>query len=240
MKRALALAAVAVLCAASTALAHSSGCHSTHSCPSDHHTYVWLDGSGTSYDCAEPGAPEYNPQTDTITISYAGLTYYCHSVGAPPPPPPPPPPPLPPPPPPPPPPSSSCHYRNSGRLPDARCTPGATLRVGRPQVCRSGYSRSVRNVSTAEKAAVYVRYNIRHHRPFSYEIDHLIPLELGGSNALRNLWPEPYGGRAGARVKDRLENALHRAVCAGRLGLRAAQHQISTNWYQAWIKDGRP
>ncbi len=226
MRRALAFAAVAVLCVAPTALAHSSGCHSAHSCPSDHHTYVWLDGSGAGYDCAEPGAPEYNSQTDTITISYAGLTYYCHSVGAPPPPPPPP--------------SSSCHYRSSGRLPDARCTPGGTFRVGRSQVCRSGYSRSVRNVSPAEKAAVYARYGIRHHGPFSYEVDHLIPLELGGSNALRNLWPEPYGGRAGARVKDRLENALHRAVCAGRLGLRGAQHEISANWYQAWIKDGRP
>lgn len=112
--------------------------------------------------------------------------------------------------------------------------------VGRSQVCRSGYSRSVRNVSAGEKAAVYARYGIRHHGPFSYEVDHLIPLELGGSNALRNLWPEPYGGRAGARVKDRLENALRRAVRAGRLGLRGAQHEISADWYQAWIKDGHP
>jgi hypothetical protein len=28
----------------------------------------------------------------------------------------------------------------------------------------------------------------------AYELDHLIPLELGGSNDLRNLWPQPFEG----------------------------------------------
>ncbi len=32
------------------ASAHSNPCHSQHTCPSDHHTYVWTDTtSGTSY-----------------------------------------------------------------------------------------------------------------------------------------------------------------------------------------------
>src|SRR5437773_1158694 len=70
-----------------------------------------------------------------------------------------------------------------------------------------------------------------------YEEDHLIPLELGGAPAdPRNLWPEPYASKHGARVKDRLENALHRAVCAGQIGLRAAQRAIARNWWAAYSK----
>src|SRR4051794_19058114 len=64
------------------AFAHQSGCHSAHSCPSDHHTYVWYDGSGHGWDCAEPGAPEYAPSRDTATISYGGYTYYCRAAGS--------------------------------------------------------------------------------------------------------------------------------------------------------------
>src|SRR5438477_3564180 len=59
---------------------HRSGCHSAHSCPSDHHTYVWYDGNGQGWDCAEPGAPELNG-LDTTLIVYDGRTYYCHMAG---------------------------------------------------------------------------------------------------------------------------------------------------------------
>lgn len=66
--------------------AHSSGCHTQHSCPSDHHTYVWYDSSGQGWDCAKPGAPEYDPTYDTTTITYGGYTYYCRAAGSAPPP----------------------------------------------------------------------------------------------------------------------------------------------------------
>jgi hypothetical protein len=52
------------------ASSHQSGCHSQHSCPSDHHTYVWTDlTTGLTWDCAEPGAAEYDPSLDTTTIA---------------------------------------------------------------------------------------------------------------------------------------------------------------------------
>jgi hypothetical protein len=69
---------------ASSADAHSDGCHSAHSCPSDHHTYIWYDSAGQGWDCAAPGAPEYDPSRDTTTINYAGLTYYCRAAAPPP------------------------------------------------------------------------------------------------------------------------------------------------------------
>jgi hypothetical protein len=68
------------------ASAHTSGCHSAHSCPSDHHTYVWYDGAGQAWSCASPTASEYDPSRDTTTIVYDGLTYYCYAVGSAPPP----------------------------------------------------------------------------------------------------------------------------------------------------------
>ncbi len=51
------------------ASSHQSGCHTQHTCPSDHHTYVWFDpATGQGWDCVEPGAREYDPSRDTTTI----------------------------------------------------------------------------------------------------------------------------------------------------------------------------
>jgi hypothetical protein len=66
-------------------------------------------------------------------------------------------------------------------------------------------------------------------------VDHLISLELGGSNSIRNLWPESFSTQPwNARVKDRLENRLHREVCSGRMSLHDAQRAIATNWIDAY------
>ena len=62
------------------------------------------------------------------------------------------------------------------------------------------------------------------------EIDHIVPLELGGSNDVDNLFPEPGSGKASYHVKDELENRLHDPVCSGAMSLRAAQRGIATNW----------
>jgi hypothetical protein len=55
------------------------------------------------------------------------------------------------------------------------------------------------------------------------EVDHLILLELGGSNEIKNLWPEPDDPRPGWDDKDELENELHRPVCSGEMTLADAQ-----------------
>lgn len=118
-------------------------------------------------------------------------------------------------------------------LPRPALTPGVVLSVSRSRICVPGYSASVRDVPSSESDAVYLRYHVVH-VPYAHEVDHLISLELGGSNAIANLWPEPYAGRWGARTKDALENRLHALVCAGQLGLRAAQRMEATNWVAAY------
>ena len=114
--------------------------------------------------------------------------------------------------------------------PDLRITPGAVFaNVTAAQVCVSGYSKSVRHVSSATKNQVFALYGITYHAPGAYEVDHLISLELGGSNDIHNLWPEPYQGPDNAHVKDVIENRLHRQVCSGAITLAEAQRQI-INW----------
>jgi hypothetical protein len=118
-------------------------------------------------------------------------------------------------------------------LPRPALTPGGVLTTSRATVCTSGYASSVRDVPYSEKEQAYVRYGVAH-VPYQHEVDHLVSLELGGSNAITNLWPEPYAGRWGAGTKDILENRLHDLVCGGQLGLAYAQHIEATNWVAAY------
>jgi hypothetical protein len=64
----------------------------------------------------------------------------------------------------------------------------------------------------------------------SLEIDHIVALELGGSNNIANLFAETADAAPGYKAKDRLENRLRDMVCAGQIGLRTAQRQIAANW----------
>src|SRR5206468_9221451 len=129
---------------------------------------------------------------------------------------------------------SGCRTR--GALPDPACTPGARFsRVTRAQVCRPGYARSVRHVSSSTKDAVYRAYGLSEHfNGADGEVDHLVSLELGGSNARANLFPEAATPRPGSHEKDRLENRLHAEVCAGTITLRRAQRLIATDWVAAY------
>jgi hypothetical protein len=131
----------------------------------------------------------------------------------------------------------SCRARGGARfvLPDARCTPGAidpAVTQGNlfSTICRSGYTRSVRppeSVTAVEKRASMRAYSDTGPTR-TYEYDHLVPLELGGArNDPRNLWPQP--GRT-PNPKDALENRLREMVCAGELGLAAAQRAIARDW----------
>ena len=124
-------------------------------------------------------------------------------------------------------------------------TPGAT----NPQVtqaniqttiCTSGFTAKIRpsssyttNLKRKQLASTYSFYQDTLLGDF--EEDHLISLELGGSpTSPLNLWPEPYAGASGARVKDQVENKLHDLVCSGQLTLSAAQRAIAANWWLAY------
>ncbi len=120
-------------------------------------------------------------------------------------------------------------------LPDAACTPGAIFPdATKDMICEPGYSSQVRNVPDSVKNEAYAEYGITHHSAGEYEVDHLISLELGGSNDIANLWPEPAEPRPGFHEKDKVENYLHKQVCDGTVTLQEAQSQIAHHWLDVY------
>jgi hypothetical protein len=122
-------------------------------------------------------------------------------------------------------------------LPDRACSPGAVLTTDTSVICAPGYSQRVRDVPASEKQQVLAEYGIDWSLHSGYEVDHVVSLELGGSNEISNLFPESYSIQYGARVKDKLEDHLHDQVCAHGMPLAVAQQQITTDWlkyYMTW------
>ena len=131
--------------------------------------------------------------------------------------------------------TSGCVSTNG--LPDPACTPGAILPAATvDQICQSGYSSSVRNVPQSTKDEVFAEYGIASHAPGEYEVDHLISLELGGSNSIANLWPQPASPEPGFHQKDQVENYMHDQVCTGKVPLQQAQIEIATDWLAIFKK----
>lgn len=123
-------------------------------------------------------------------------------------------------------------YAQSG-LPDASCTPGDVFaNATTAQICKAGYAQLVRDVPQSEKDRVFAEYGIAQHPPGAYEIDHLVSLELAGSNDITNLWPEAALPKPGFHEKDQVEGYLHAQVCSGKMPLKQAQTAIATNWKQ--------
>jgi hypothetical protein len=115
---------------------------------------------------------------------------------------------------------------------DPHCTPGAIYKSAtKQQICIPGYSLLSRNVDEKTKKEVFRDYKIIGSYG-DYEVDHLISLQLGGSNDVSNLWPEAYNDSLGAKQKDKVENFLHQKVCKGEISLEQAQKEISRNWKQ--------
>jgi hypothetical protein len=121
-------------------------------------------------------------------------------------------------------------------LPNAQQTPGAAITTDAAVICQPGYSKSVRHTSGRLKHDIYVEYGINRDDG-NYEIDHLIPLGVGGADTRENLWPESRDTQPwNATVKDRLENYLHVEICARRIPVSQAQKEIAVDWVAAYRK----
>ncbi len=135
------------------------------------------------------------------------------------------------------PPPGSCHVH--GSLEDRGCTPGAlnpavTQATISTTICRpGGYTDSVRPPESYTEPLKYrlmAAYGYGGNSASKFELDHLVPLEVGGAPSdPRNLWPEPHAGAPDAFKKDVVENQLHDEVCSGEIGLAQAQRD-SLDW----------
>jgi hypothetical protein len=138
--------------------------------------------------------------------------------------------------------AASC--RAHAGLPDRACTPGARdprVKQGNiaTTICRKGYTATVRPPSSyttklkKEQLAAYGYYAGT--KLSGYEEDHLVSLELGGDpRDPKNLWPEAYSPKPGARQKDTVEGYLHRQVCDGKITLALAQRREERNWVNVY------
>lgn len=115
--------------------------------------------------------------------------------------------------------------------PDPRLTPGAfDPTATAAEICAPGYSRAHRHsISRQERAAIFATYGIDP-RGGHFELDHRVPVELGGLSVPANLWPELYDVAWGAHVKDRLEDRIHVLVCGGWMSLREGQDVFLSDW----------
>jgi hypothetical protein len=122
-------------------------------------------------------------------------------------------------------------------VPDPSLTPGATRPVSLGDVCSMPHEEVVRDVSGSLRQQVFREYGIVNPRPEDFEVDYLIAPGLGGTEDIRNLWPEPSTSSTwNARKKDALEERLHQLVCEGQLDLETAQKAIATDWITAYEK----
>jgi hypothetical protein len=126
-----------------------------------------------------------------------------------------------------------CYLRAGGKLPDPRCTPGSfDPAMTKARLCAPGYRTSTYRPPSSQTSwakyhvvePAYGQHNV------SGELDHLVPLELGGSNDMTNFWVE--AGKI-PNPKDAVENRLHAMVCAGTISLHTAQLDIAHDWITA-------
>ena len=122
-------------------------------------------------------------------------------------------------------------------LPDPVITPGSTRKVKLADLCSSATDDAVLSVATPLQERIFQEYGLKGQNASDFEVDYLITPGLGGSDDVRNLWPEPHHDATwNSYVKDQLESHLHSMVCDQSLSLDEAQRAIATDWIAAYKK----
>ena len=129
----------------------------------------------------------------------------------------------------------------AAQLPNSFQTPGAKGKANDAQVCAADFESSQKPVAKWQHDQALERYG---QRPEDYkgDLDHLIPVSLGGNNDPENLWPLPANKEMGSAQKHELEIKLHQMVCDKTLTLKAAQDAIRKDWvkaYQQYVKGAK-
>jgi hypothetical protein len=123
--------------------------------------------------------------------------------------------------------------------PDNAVTPGlanpkVTQRNIKRTICSPRWVKSARPpdrfFATAETAQ-FERASSALKDPAHYEIDHRIPIEVGGHpRDAANLWAQPLRIEWNALVKDKLETYIQGEVCARRMKLAEGQAVFQRDW----------
>jgi hypothetical protein len=121
-------------------------------------------------------------------------------------------------------------------IPDPTLTPGVVRTTDVDDICSHGTSQ-LRHWSQERDERIMGEYQLSPTARYDYEIDHLIPLGVGGADDDANLWPEPRATIEPvwtAERKDALEHKLHDMVCSYKLDIQVAQAAFADDWTAAW------
>lgn len=116
--------------------------------------------------------------------------------------------------------------------PDPAQTPGVAVLLPLDEICSS---RPIPEVPGELRKDVFDHYGIDRPKPEDYELDFLIPPNLGGVADRKNLWPHAKAHiEWNAQIKNALERHLHEQVCAGSIPLAEAQNALTKDWIAAY------
>ena len=105
-------------------------------------------------------------------------------------------------------------------------------------ICVSGWTATVRpstSYTQSLKRLMLTRAGLDPKDAVKYELDHFVPLALGGHpRSEDNLWLQSWDGAWNARIKDQLERKLQVMVCAGQISLQAARKAVQNDWHAAY------
>jgi Putative zinc-finger len=124
-------------------------------------------------------------------------------------------------------------------IPNHSLTPGAVRPVILSEICSSEDGDLDPTVPEPTENAVLREYGLTSGPAIAqkYQIDYLVNPQLGGTNDIKNLWPQPYSNGAwNAHAKDVLERHLHQMVCSRTVDLATAQRAIEVDWIAAYKK----
>jgi hypothetical protein len=121
----------------------------------------------------------------------------------------------------------------TAQLPNDYKTPGATVKASSAQICSVDFASKAKPDAGWQQTEALERYGVRA-QGFSGDLDHLIPVSLGGSNDPDNLWPFHAQGEFTLDAKNALAAKLRDMVCAGKISLKDAQDAFKKDWTKAY------
>jgi len=121
----------------------------------------------------------------------------------------------------------------SAQLPNNMYTPGKADKVDVKQLCAATFESSVKPMADWQKSEALTRYGVRP-ETFNGDLEHLVPVSLGGTNDPDNLYPFHPQGEYTVEAKQHLAAKLHELVCDGKMSLKQAQDVFKKDWTKGY------
>lgn len=112
--------------------------------------------------------------------------------------------------------------------------PAVTQATINTTICVSGWTATIRPpvaYTNKVKRRMMVEWKIDPSQIRAYELDHIMPLSLGGApRDPKNLQIQTWKGATGALAKDKVEAHIHDSVCQRHVLLATAQACMKSDW----------